>query len=95
MSRGGTTDRPTAALYIGTLTLTAAAAMTMQLIAMRTPALQTDEARGTLRIYSSAATAAGLAVALIVSVTTPGVGLKALLVLLPVAPLGRLDRFRR
>jgi uncharacterized membrane protein len=95
VSRSGTSERLTCALYIGTMTLTAASAAVIQWIAIHAPDLQTEEARGTLRLYESTATAVALAVALAVSVAVPAIGLKALLLLFVVAPLGRLPRLRR
>jgi len=87
---GDSDDRLRHGLYVGTMLLTACAALLQQWIAIRSPELQAVEARGTLRLTRYVLTAVVLAIALVISVALPGIGLLSLLLLAVMGPIGGL-----
>ena len=68
-------DRATYALYVGTMVLTTAASLLMQLVIVRHPQLQADDVRGTLGLGSSITPLGVMVVALLISQLFPSVGL--------------------
>lgn len=88
-------DRPTYAIYIGTMIVTCAAALLQQWILIRNSALQTEEARGTLRLLPFVSATIIMIVAFVLAVFTP-VGLWGLLLHFLSRPAEKLiDRIRR
>ncbi len=83
-------DRPTTALYVGTLLVTAATGMLAQWISVRDPSLLTAQARQDTQLVASAVATGLMLVALIVAVTVPVIGLYALLLLFLANPVERL-----
>ncbi len=83
-------------LYIGTLLFIAIAGLVQQAAAVRHPELQREERRGTMTIDDYAAYVFLMAVALVVALAVPSIGLWALLALLLQGPIGRvIARVRR
>lgn len=72
-SPGG--DRAAYALYVGTMVVTTAAELIMQLIIVRSPGVQAEEARGTLTVHGYAVSFAIMVVALVLAVAFPAFGL--------------------
>ena len=77
-------------LYIATLLFIAVAGLIQQEAAVRHPALQREEQRGSMSIDDFVAYIVLMSAALVVAVAVPSIGLWALLVLLVQGPLGRL-----
>jgi len=83
-------------LYIGTLLVTAIAGLIQQLAAIRQPELQREEQRGSLTMDGDVVYVFLMAVALVVAVAAPLIGLWALLVLVFQSPMVHLlARIRR
>lgn len=96
VSSSGVHEVGATALYVGTMVVTSAASTAQQWIAVRTPSIQAEEVRGTLTITPGLAATAALALAWVVVIVLPSVGLWALLLLLPAGWLGAyLDRRNR
>jgi uncharacterized membrane protein len=85
-----TIDRPTSALYVGTLLVTATTGLLAQWISVRDPGLLTAQAREDTRLAASAVATGLMLVALIVAVAVPVIGLYALLLLFLADPIERL-----
>lgn len=85
-------SRITYGLYIGTMVLTALAALLQQWIIVRNPELHNPEVRGTLDVGSYATIAGALIVCLLLAVLVPGVGLLSLLLLFVSGPIESLIR---
>lgn len=83
-------DRVVAALYIGTMALNTYAGLAQQLIIVRTPELQLTSNQGSLRLSPAVVPPVLMTVALVLAVVVPGLGLWALLVLLPSGLIVRL-----
>jgi uncharacterized membrane protein len=79
-------------LYIGTLLFIAISGSIQQEAAVRYPELQREEQRGTMTIDEYALYVVLMAVALVVALSVPSIGLWALLVLLLQGPLLRICR---
>jgi uncharacterized membrane protein len=87
-------DRPVnSALYVGTMCLTSASTTAIQWIAIRNPALQHPDVRGTLTLHAAVASTIAMLVALVVVVVFPAAGLWALVLLVPAGIVG--DRLGR
>lgn len=83
-------------LYIGTMLATALASLLQQSIIVRHPEVQNPEVRGTLRVLPYVSIVIVMAIALIVAVLLPPVGLLALLLLVLASPAENLiDRLTR
>lgn len=85
----GETDPVAIGIYIGTLAVTSGAALLMQVLVLRSPQLQLESVRGTLRITSFAISFGAIVLALVLSLAVPGIGLYGLLLLIPSAWLQR------
>ncbi|WP_411699933.1 TMEM175 family protein [Conyzicola sp.] len=83
----------TSALYVGTMCVASASTTVIQWIAIRNPALQDPEVRGTLTLHGSLAGTLAMVVALVIVLVIPAVGLWALLLLFPAGVIG--DRLAR
>lgn len=83
-------DRVVAALYIGTMALNTYAGLAQQLIIVRTPELQLTSNQGSLRLSPAVVPPVLMTLALVLAVVVPGLGLWALLVLLPSGLIVRL-----
>jgi len=77
-------------LYIGTLLFIAVAALIQQAAVVRHPELQLKECRGSMTIDGYAVSVLLMAIALVVALAAPVIGLWALLALLLQGPIGRL-----
>jgi uncharacterized membrane protein len=88
----GTADR---ALYIGTLLVASIAVLVQQWAIVHWPKLQMDEQRGSAHLDSAVVLVVLMAVALVVSVAVPAIGLWALLLLLLSTPVERFLLRRR
>ena len=89
-------DRATYALYVGTMVVTTAASVIMQLIIVRHPELQAEEVRGTLGLRGAVTPLAIMLVALAIAVLLPSVGLWGLALFAVSGPIeGALDRRRK
>jgi len=89
-------DRATYALYIGTMVLTTAAALLMQVVIVRNPQLQATEVRGTLGVGPFVTPLAVMVLALIIAVALPRVGLWSLALFALSSPIeGILARRRK
>ena len=89
-------DRATYALYVGTMVVTTAASVIMQLIIVRHPELQAEEVRGTLGLRGSVTPLVIMLVALAIAVLLPSVGLWGLALFAISGPIeGALDRRRK
>ncbi|GAB3606711.1 TMEM175 family protein [Conyzicola nivalis] len=87
-------DHPlTSALYVGTMCVASGATTVIQWIAIRIPALQQEDVRGTLTLHAALASTVAMVVALVVVLVFPAVGLWALLLLFPANLVG--DRLSR
>ena len=86
-SPGG--DRTTYGLYVGTMVVTTAANVLMQAIIVHTPALQAEEARGTLSLRGYVISLAIMVLALVVALALPAVGLWGLALLFLSGPIER------
>lgn len=92
----GVKDSSAAALYIGTLAFTTAAATAQQLILARKPELQHEEVRGGVAVVGSVISTGAMLLALLISVVVPSVGLWSLLLLVLADPItGLINRRRR
>lgn len=80
------------AVYIGTMIVTSAAMFVIELILVRNPELMREDARGSLDLLRSIPAPALMAVALVLAVSVPQVGLWWLLLLFLSTPLHRLLR---
>jgi uncharacterized membrane protein len=78
----------TVALYIGTMVVTTAAETLMMLMIARSPALQSAVAPTTIPLAPWVITTVAMAVALVVAVAVPAIGLWALLLLVPASFVG-------
>ena len=84
------------ALYIGTLIVTSTSMLLMEIVLMRNPGLLREGVQGGLRLSSSAIATALFAVALVLAVLVPAVGILSLLLLLLSRPVQLLaDRWMR
>jgi uncharacterized membrane protein len=83
-------DRGADALYIGTMLLTSIASLLQVWVIRRSLALQAEAARGTVTLAPALMTTTIMAVALVLAVGVPAVGLRSLLLLLLTDPLLRL-----
>jgi uncharacterized membrane protein len=83
VSFAGESSTPTSTLYVGTMLLTSIASTAMQVIIVRTPAIQAEDVRGTLHVRGAVVATATMAVVLLVVALVPHVGLFALLLLIP------------
>jgi uncharacterized membrane protein len=86
-SPGG--DRASYALYVGTLLVTTAAGLLMQMSIVRHPDLQADDVRGTLQLRSYAVPLVVAGVALLIAVLFPHIGLWGLALFAISGPLER------
>jgi len=82
-------------LYVGTMLVTALAALLQQWSVVHWPALRAETYIGDADLIASAVLAAMMAAAFIAVVAVPAIGLWSLLLLLFVGPLERLERARR
>ena len=78
----------TSALYVATMCVAAGATTLIQWIAIRNPELQSAEVRGTMTLHEALASSITMVVVLVVVVVLPGVGLWALLLLVPAGFVG-------
>ena len=76
-------------IYIGTLTVTTLAALGMEAVIARSPGLRAPEADARRDLVPGVVTVATLAVALLVALVFPGVGMWSLLLLVLVPVAGR------
>ena len=83
----------TSALYVATMCVASAATTIIQWIAIRNPALQSDDTRGSMTLHSALASTITMFVVLALVIVVPQVGLWALLLLFPAGLLG--DRLAR
>ena len=89
----GIDDPLSSGLYVATMCVASAATTAIQWIAIKNPAIQAEEGRGTLTIHAAATSTVAMLVVLVIVLTLPGVGLWALLLLVPAGILG--DRLSR
>ncbi len=82
-------------LYVGTMVVTAVAALFQQWAIVRWPMLQDEEGRGTATLVPALATTMLMILAFIVVITVPSIGLWALLLLVLSRPLETVMRGRR
>jgi uncharacterized membrane protein len=82
-------------IYVGTMLVTSVAGLAQQWAAVRWPALQSEEGRGSMTIDSALMPVVLLAVSFIFAVWVPSIGLWGLLVLLASRPIERLLTRRR
>lgn len=82
------------ALYVGTMLLSSAALLWLAIHLRRRPSLVASGAEKNLRVAETAVTVGTFAVALVLSVVFPGVGLYWLLLLIPVSIVTGLRRRR-
>lgn len=82
-------------LYVGTMVVTAVAAMFQQWVIVRWPALQDEEGRGSATLVPALALTVLMILAFILVITAPSIGLWALLLLALSCPLATLMRRRR
>jgi uncharacterized membrane protein len=82
-------------LYIGTLLWIACAGLIQQLAAVRDPALQRDEQRGTMTIDDYVVYVVLMLLALVVAIAVPLIGLWALTILLLQGPIWRVIKRHR
>jgi uncharacterized membrane protein len=88
-------DRIALALYIGNLLLAFLAIGAMRFIALRDPRLIEPDRLADFHLATSLALVLLCALALVIAVSVPGVGMWALLLLVLAGPLSRLLRLRR
>ena len=79
-------------LYVGTMLVASAALLIEQWIIMANPELQAESVRGTLTVVPAATATVVIAVALVIAVTVPSIGLWSLLLLFAAKMV---DRFMR
>ena len=84
----GVDHAATSALYVGTMCIAALATTVIQWIAIRNPELQVAEGRGTMTLHEALASSITMVVVLVIVVVLPGVGLWALLLLVPAGFVG-------
>lgn len=82
-------------IYVGTMLVTSIAGLVQQWAAVRWPALQSEESRGSMTIDSALVSVVLLTVSFVVAVGAPAIGLWGLLVLLLARPIERLLAMRR
>jgi uncharacterized membrane protein len=82
-------------LYVGTMVVTALAALFQQWVIVRWPALQDEKGRGSATLVPALVGTVLLILAFVVVITAPSIGLWALLLLLLSRPLEALLRGRR
>lgn len=75
--------RASDALYIGTMVVTSLAGLAQKALIVSTPELQVEDVRGTLTVGPTLVATGAMAVALLLALLVPHVGLYALLVLIP------------
>jgi TMEM175 potassium channel family protein len=78
----GTEDAVGRGIYIGSVLVTAATLLLIQVVIARTPALWVDPARSGVDVFDGISTVVALAVALLVAVAVPAIGMWAMLLLL-------------
>jgi len=83
LGQSSRSDSVVVALYIATMVLNTYAGCIQQWIIVRKPELQLEGSRGSVRLSAALVPAALMTVALVLSLVVPGLGLWALLVLLP------------
>ena len=84
----GTDHSVTSAVYVGTMCVASSATTAIQWIAIRTPALQAPAVRGTLTLHAALASLIAMFAVLAIVILVPGVGLWALLLLVPAGFVG-------
>ncbi len=82
-------------IYVGTMLVTAVAALFQQWVIVRWPALQEEDGRGSATLLPALVLAALMTLAFVVVITVPSIGLWALLLLALTRPLDALLRGRR
>jgi uncharacterized membrane protein len=82
-------------LYIGTLLLASVGALIQQLAVVHRPELQVEEYRGEARMTLTVMQTLLMALALVLAITVPSVGLWALLLLVLLYPIGWIRKRRR
>ncbi|CAN5357263.1 TMEM175 family protein [soil metagenome] len=95
LASGPGPDRATYGLYVGTMVVTTAADLLMQAIIVRTPQLQAEEVRGTIRLSPYVIPVAIMVVTLLIAVLFPAVGLWGLALFAISGPLERAVARRR
>ena len=89
-------DRATYGLYVGTMVVTTATSLVMQWIIVRHPELQAEEVRGTLKVRSYVTPLIIMALALLIAVAFPHIGLWGLALFALSSPIeGALARRRK
>jgi uncharacterized membrane protein len=96
VSFAGNDNPGVSALYIGTMLVTSAASTLQLWVASRTPSIQAEDVRGTLSLLPSVVATLTMAVALVIAVVLPAVGLWSILLLLVTGPIeARYSRRKR
>ncbi len=90
ISAGGVSDPTSSRVYIGTMLVTSLATLGAQWLIVRSPELQAEAVRGTLSVTAVAITAVAMAVAFLIAIALPSVGLWALLALVPIGVVRRI-----
>ena len=96
LGRGNAATNPlTSGLYIGTMLVTSLSGLAQQVLIARTPELQLESVRGTLSLVGAVVPSITMVVAFVLAITVPGVGVWALLLLVPTGFIeGRITRHR-
>ena len=83
LGQSANSDPVVAALYIGTMAVNTYSGFAQQLIIVRTPELQLEGTRGSVRLIPALVPSTLMTLALVLALVVPGMGLWALLVLVP------------